>query len=602
MKKWIPVLVCTAFLMTGCGSQVPVIGETVTELIEAVNEDLNGITGLVTGGPEALIGMLTGGQEEEAETEKPADEEQTEQSGEKEEKEKDPTVSAEGSSSAAFSEEIQDSVSPEDSISSEDSPARNEDPNYMNVRTRYRNGNTLKKLGMFSLEGENQDLKYNSIMLFRKGTTENTVWLVGPDGEKALDYELDPKRCEYLGDGYYAVAKAVSEDDRRSDNGDIDRNTVGLIRMDGTEVRQILPCEYAKFEFFKADFMLDSGIPWRFMKVYTVEAPTDDRKDYLVFFTDRMFSIIPQEGDFIYSGHWELFDLAGEGFVPGIVSESSGNLDYNTVGNGIIVKKDGMKSLIDAYGKELLPPQNYLETGIGVVVVHEKDEDIVYDDLGNEMFRSPVSEGKIRASHLSESGYLRRGDQILDRDGTVLFTEESSWGDFREEKDGVFLYGDGKTAVSSGGTVLGEAPEGSRWLRARGVGFFATVPLGLSDSGERKTTWILSRGGIIGEDLKGRDAITFDFKDDAGNHYVFDKGTYSCAAGVQERMLDIGLLASADSSGGWGLYDLFSGNELLGHHYGLITKTGHMIVAVDFNGLVETFELLGPGPAREKTP
>ena len=82
IKKWMPVLLCAAFLMTGCGSQVPVIGETVAELIEAVNEDLNGITGLVTGGPEALIGMLTGGQEEEAETEKPADEEQTEQSGE----------------------------------------------------------------------------------------------------------------------------------------------------------------------------------------------------------------------------------------------------------------------------------------------------------------------------------------------------------------------------------------------------------------------------------------------------------------------------------------------------------------------------------------
>ena len=471
----------------------------------------------------------------------------------------------------------------------------------MNVRPRYRNGNALKRLGLFSLEGENQNLKYNGTMMFLPGTTEKTAWLVGPDGERALDCELDPKRCEYLGDGYYAVAKAVSEDNRRSDNGDIDRNTVGLIRMEGTEVRQILPCEYAKFEFFKADFMLDSGIPWRFMKVYTVEAPTDDIKNYLVYFTDRMFSIVPQEGDFIYSGRWELFDLAGENFVPGIVSESSSNLDYNTVGNGIIVRKDGMKSLVDAYGKELLPPRNNLETGIGVVVAHEKDEDIVYDDLGNEMFRSPVSEGKIRASHLSESGYLRRGNQILDRDGKVLFTEESSWGDFREERDGIFLYGDGKTAVSSGGTVLGEAPEGFRWLRARGVGFFATVPLGLADSGERKTTWILSRGGIIGEDLKGRDAITFDFKDDAGNHYVFDKGTYSCTAGAQERMLDIGLLASADSSGGWGLYDLFSGNELLGHRYGLITKTGHMIVAVDFNGLVETFELLGPGPAREET-
>jgi hypothetical protein len=112
----------------------------------------------------------------------------------------------------------------------------------------------------------------------------------------------------------------------------------------------------------------------------------------------------------------------------------------------------------------------------------------------------------------------------------------------------------------------------------------------------------LSRGGIIGEDLKGRDTITFDFKDDAGNHYVFDKGTYSCAAGVQERMLDIGLLSSADSSGGWGLYDLFTGNELLGHKYGLLTKTGHMIVAVDFSGQVETFELMGPGPAREQIP
>ena len=593
MNKWMPVLVCSAFLMTGCGSAVPDIGETVGELIEAVHEDLSDITGLVTGGPEALIGMLTGGTEEE-ETESPEDEEQKDQAEETEEKEEEPSVSAGDFYSAALSEKTQDSE-PE-----KESTVKNEDPHYMNVRTRYRNGNALKELGMFSLEGENQDLKYNGIMMFRNGTAENMVWLVGPDGEKALDFEVDPRRCEYLGDGYYAVAKAVSEDNRRSDNGDIDRNTVGLIRMEGTEVRQILPCEYAKFEFFKADLMNDSSIPWRFMKAYTVEAPTDDMKDYLVFFTDRMFSIIPQEGDFVYSGRWELFDLAAEDFVPGIVSEDRGNKHYNTNGNGIIIKKDGMKSLVDARGKELLPPRNYLETGIGVTVVHEKDEDVVYDDLGNEMFRSPASEGKISASPLSEGGYLRRGNQILDRDGTVLFTEQPSWGDFREEKDGVFLYGDGKTAVSSGGTVLGEAPEGYRWFRARGVGFFTAMPYNLTGSEERKTTWILSRGGIVGEELKGRDAITFNFKDDAGNHYVFDRGTYSCPAGVQERMLDIGLLASADESGLWGLYDLFSGNELLGHRYGLITKTGHMIIAVDISGLVKTYELLGPGPVREE--
>ena len=32
MKKWMPVLLCAAFLMTGCGSQVPVIGETLSDL------------------------------------------------------------------------------------------------------------------------------------------------------------------------------------------------------------------------------------------------------------------------------------------------------------------------------------------------------------------------------------------------------------------------------------------------------------------------------------------------------------------------------------------------------------------------------------------
>ena len=56
MNKWMPVLVCSALLMTGCGSAVPDIGETVGELIEAVHEDLSDITGMVTGGPEALIG------------------------------------------------------------------------------------------------------------------------------------------------------------------------------------------------------------------------------------------------------------------------------------------------------------------------------------------------------------------------------------------------------------------------------------------------------------------------------------------------------------------------------------------------------------------
>ena len=606
MKKSIlPAMLSAVLLMTGCSGGIPGapgIEETVAELFEAVKEDVDTITGLVTGGPEGLIDTLISGKDEKSEEES-AEGQEAEQNPKEETSEmaKEETFATGiGSPPGISGEETQESQ-PEETKS-----AKREDPNYVMLPKHYRNRNELKYISEFTLDGENKALRYNGTMMNLPGTKENTAWLVGPDGKKALDYELDSARCKYLGEGFYIVAKDVSEESKRSDNGDIDRNSLGLVRIEGTEVRQILPCEYAGFEFVKGDFMLDSSVFSRFIKVFTVEEPTDDRSDYLLFFTDRSVGIIPQEGDFIYNGHWDLYDLAGEAFVPGISSEKRSDSKIKIIGNGIVLRKDDDNILYDAYGKEVLSLGSYFRNGIGYVIVHKDGFYIVYDDLGNEMFRKSDLSGEVESVGLSESGFLRYKNkdtgenQILDRNGTLIFTEDVSWGDFVSENDGVFLYNGRSTAVSSSGEILKEAPEGQNWLHSRGCGYYTTVARSLTDTTDRATRSVLSREGLVGDNLEGKDTLTFNFKDDAGNHYVFDKKEYSIPAGTQERMLDTGLLLHMDDSGSWGLYDLFSGEKLLDHKYGLIAQTGHMIIAVEQPGIVTVYELLGPDLMKEE--
>lgn len=613
-KKFTPVVLSLSMLLTGCGAvpgmpDIPVVSdirESVSQAVEDFEENVNSVQEDVLSLPGDLIGQLTGGGKDSGRKD-----------SDKEGKE-DPDGKGETDEAADAGEKAavsggEETVSGEDAAASESSaapeetgPALREDPHYRAIPEHYRNRNELKKIASFDNQaGAYDDLSFNSALMFWPAETEGHFRLAGPDGEKVLDFDIDVSRSSYLGGGYYVIAKAVPEGSSPFGNGDIDRNSLGLVRVEGTKVRQVLPCEYAAFGFLKREFMLNSDALDRFVKAVKVESTTTDQKDHLIYFSDKMFSILPDENDYIYNGHWEVFDLAGEAFVPGISSTKSQDFTIRTVGNSILLKKDNSYVLCDAYGNEILPCGEYVQPGAGLVVVLKDDVYTVYDDLGNELFTLPQAGGiSLQPLGLSESGFLAKesgdGTEILDRNGNTLFKIDPAWGRCEIERDGVFAFRDSTLLVSTKGEVLAEAPAKLRWLRSESTGYFTTVPLNYSDKPERDTKWVASRDGVVAEDLEGADTITFNFKDEAGNHYVFDTKSFSIEKGDDERMLAPGLLLKRGAEGYYGLYDLFSGETLLPPDHIVLRTVGHMIVAMDRNRVVTTYELLGPGLVKEE--
>ena len=636
-KKFTPVVLSLSMLLTGCGGAVsempgiPVISdiqETVAQAVEDIEENVSSISEGVLRLPGELIGTLTGGGRDTDKKDRDKEEKEGKDGKEDKEEPEDDGGGSDGEDGSggdpekegpAGNEEASAVSGREDAVSvpgykavasaagwEDGQPAAHEDPHYRRIPEHYRNRNELKELASFDYKsGKYDDLQFNTIVMIRPTGTENHYRLAGPDGEEALDYDIDPRRCQYLGCGYYVVAKSVPEGSSPLGNGDIDRNTRGLIRMEGTTVRQVLPCEYAGFEFLRPDFMLDSDALDRFIRVYTVEAPTSDKHDYLLYFTDKMFSLMPGEGDHIYNGHWDLFDLAGEAFVPGISSAKRMDSAVKTVGNGILLKKDGGYVLVDAYGNEVLQCGEHVRPGNGFIVVLKEGIYTVYDDLGNEKFSLPKSDGtELMPLGSSESGYLKKTEggstEILDKNGNVLFKADPAWGDLVRERDGVFVFNDSRILVSAEGKVIAEAPAKLRWLKSDSTGYFTTVPLNYSDKPERDTQWIASRAGVIAEDLEGSDTLTFNFRDEAGSHYVFDEQSFSCEKASSEKMLGPGLLVKTGADDISGLYDLFSGAVLLEPRQIVIRTVGHMILAMDDSGIITTYELLGPGLVKEE--
>ncbi len=180
-------------------------------------------------------------------------------------------------------------------------------------------------------------------------------------------------------DGSYSNKGYIAVRELSGDNKNV--NTCGLLDKDGNEV---LPCKYAGIE------MLND----RYAKVITADKETKDKDAALIYFTDKMVSFSPDEGDVMYSGKWEVYDMTAK--QP--VKNATGTRPYTVSAKGqFVIFTDDKENrvTVDAAGlptnegKKIYDDGSYKLEKNGKGEVYDTDDQLLftYDENAYEVSR-----------------------------------------------------------------------------------------------------------------------------------------------------------------------------------------------------------------------
>lgn len=168
----------------------------------------------------------------------------------------------------------------------------------------------------------------------------------------------------------------------------------------------------------------------RFYFVIYATEQTDSREDAFIYFTDRMFSLAPEEGDILYKGYAKIFDLEQGGFVGDLILEEP--YDIAVCGGLICVEIDWYTSDVYAADGTCIADDVESITVCQDMMVQETDEGVViYDSEFNRLRTLPDCE-------------------VMDEDGPVYPNYSGKFLKVRDENSG--LWG----VIDMGGNVMME--------------------------------------------------------------------------------------------------------------------------------------------------
>ena len=147
-------------------------------------------------------------------------------------------------------------------------------------------------------------------------------------------------------------------------------NCKGLIDVNGEE---IIPAEYASFNVLND----------RYVRVYRITGLTADETEALLDNTDNSFSITFAEGNQLYKGEWQIYDMVSGSIIEGI----SGTKPSTVTAYGNYIKytdDDGKQYTVNSEKKEL--PAGAMLFDNGFYTLTNKNKTTLYDTDGNELF------------------------------------------------------------------------------------------------------------------------------------------------------------------------------------------------------------------------
>jgi len=381
----------------------------------------------------------------------------------------------------------------------------------------------------------------------------------------------------YLGQGLYAV---------RTDADNI--NSVGLVDQDGNV---LIPFEAANIRWPDS---LHSSTD-RYLKVIYATEKTDNKKEAFFYTTDNQVSFKPDPDDTLYKGYAKIYDLKQKKFFDDIKITNGDQYGMEPCGSGFCIKNDdGTTTLYDENGSSVLQLKGSVSAGNGMIVQSDGNVYNVYDETGKQTW----SQKDALYCFDSESGYLisdgGSGSTVLDRNGKEAVPGTfKNYMSVKSEKDGVLLVEkDGKeTLIKADGTVIAAAKDAD--------GYFSEVENGIySDNGTQDSSgnMVYTLVGPDGILCKGERYGTSNIDIiDGTKAFVFDDGDYTLKLEKEDpKVLGSTLIAAqAADTGFYGVFDLYSGKQIIPYDYEKILAINRYIYAYRQN-VWTVFKLSGP--------
>ena len=370
--------------------------------------------------------------------------------------------------------------------------------------------------------------------------------IVAGNGETFKDAYVN---IDDLGGGYIAVRKKSTDD----------VNSTGLITMDGEE---LIPCEAAIIERMRNRRGEEIG---RYFKVVYGTGKTTDKEKAFFYTTSKNLSFSVDDGDTMYTGYARVYDSVKKQFVQGVKVENPDTWALKECGGHFIVQdKDDVSYLIDENGKTVMQTTNVQGVGNGYFLQSDEGMYKLYDETGELL----MSTKDMLSDMDSTSGYLKKyensnyvmidknGDKVLPDAYKMLTTENRGIVEVQTvtgEYQLVTLKGD---VLASSSENIMEVRGGSSYT---GTGYYYTK--------ENDKCALIGPEGTVVSDLdeapyhaivfKGSDALV-----------IHDKDYSLHLENEKYRDLWLALIAiKSDSNGKYGVFDLFTGEQLLDYEY-----------------------------------
>lgn len=455
-----------------------------------------------------------------------------------------------GEETSASSGEEETSSGTKDGTSQEDAPDKSDD---------------------FGLKAEKIGSTDYSVLTSESGiyyTDEN-----GKFGVMTFDGETDTGAiydfCAPEGQ-YFAVVSTIPQEALQPS----ELNCKALIDVNGNE---IISAQYAVFNVLNE----------RYVRAYRVMGLTEDESEALLDYKDNSFSLTVAEGNQLYKGEWEIYDIVKGAVVEGILGTNPSSV--SAYGNYIKYTDDNGKQLIvNSEGKAL--PAGAVLFDNGCYTVTEKNKTTLYDTEDNELFTAGKKDYKpvksVGEYFLAEkSGSSEDKYVFLDKAG------QSVSGTFSTEPE---FHGDytviGEKIYDFSGKVAFEG-------EYRQVYYDSVFGRGYFLRNDDKYTLVKNDGSVIAEFIDD-DTISISplgfvatkREDDGTRHYYSVKDEDYTLTGY---ILDSWLVEKEVSSGIFEVIDVYTGEAVVSGYEDYITvpsgDNGMYIYAKTENGIYDIY-------------
>lgn len=408
-------------------------------------------------------------------------------------------------------------------------------------------GYSLKKLGTFQDRDDLYTYSSDALMVEVDGTFSRIVYR---DGTVSADSYC---KIEKLGDGYLSVTDSAEE-----------INSTGVVTVDG-EV--LIPCEAAYVEWIDSNNGTQTG---RYLKVVYSTGVTTDESEAYFYVTDRMLSLSAEEGDVLHTGYAKIYDVVKKRFVGDIQSSVTGYNIFNECGDCFTVKdEDDIVYLYNADGELIKQTSRCQSVGNGYMICYDSGTYEVYDTTGSLRF----STSDYLSGLDSTSGFLKKSVNsnyvLLDIDGNEILSDP--YKSISSEAYGIVevqsVMGEYQ-AVTLDGQILASTTE---YL-------YRMVP-GYYYYSENGVYALVGPEGIIAEGLDSapynlavaNDKTLMVLNDKEYSLQLDTKSFNEPANGL--------ITVESDATGKYGMFDLFTGKQLLEYQYAQIVVVNDAVYA-----------------------